>query len=252
MITKAKTSKLLQAVKDYKKQYLDKGLGELDESGTRLLINDFLTKILCYKMIEEVKTEYMIRGTYADYVVQINGNRHFLVEVKALSLNLSDKHIRQSINYGANEGIDWILLTNGRNFQLFKVIFEKPINAELVFSIDLADSTKLKSNCQSLEYLHKDAIIKDGLSDLWKKHSALSTKSLSKIIYSDEVAKFIQKKLKKKVGVRFDIDDIENAIKRIALEPMEIEVIKPTERKSKLERSSKANSNLNSNETSSN
>jgi predicted type IV restriction endonuclease len=231
MLTKAKSVKLIQAVKEYKRQYLDKGLGELDESGTRLLINDFLTNILCFKMIEEVKTEYMIRGTYADYVVQINGNRHFLVEVKALSLNLSDKHIRQSINYGANEGIDWVLLTNGRCFQLYKVLFEKPISADLVFSIDLQDSSKLKNNCLALEYLHKESIAKNGLNELWKKHSALSTKSLSKLIYSEEVAKFIQKKLKKKVGMKFDIEEIENAIKRVAFEPVEIELVKSAERK---------------------
>jgi len=194
----------------------------------------------------------MIRGTYADYVVQINGNRHFLVEVKALSLNLSEKHIRQSINYGANEGIDWILLTNGKNFQLFKVIFEKPINAELVFSIDLSDSAELKNNCQALEYIHKDSVTKDGLSDLWKKHSALSTKSLSKIIYSDEVAKFIQKKLKKKVGIKFDIEDIENAIKRIALEPMEIEVIKPTDRKVRNDKNNTNSNRLGQNEVQNN
>ena len=45
-------------------------------------------------------------------------------EVKALSLNLSSNHLRQSINYGANEGIDFVLLTNGRVFELYKVLFE--------------------------------------------------------------------------------------------------------------------------------
>ncbi len=35
------------------------------------MINSFLTDILNYLSIEEVKTEYMIKGTYADYVVQL-------------------------------------------------------------------------------------------------------------------------------------------------------------------------------------
>jgi hypothetical protein len=79
--------------------------------------------------------------------------------------------------------------------------------------------------------LHKESIAKNGLNELWKKHSALSTKSLSKLIYSEEIAKFIQKKLKKKVGMKFDIEEIENAIKRVAFEPVEIELIKSAERK---------------------
>jgi len=77
----------------------------------------------------------MIKGTYADYVIQIKGVRYFLVEVKSLSLELSEKHLRQAINYGANEGIEWALLTNGRQFELYRVLFNKPIEGKKVFSI---------------------------------------------------------------------------------------------------------------------
>src|SRR4051812_18270218 len=104
MLTPSKKSKMLNELKHYKKKFIDRN-SELDESGTRLMVNSFLTDVLGFTPIEEIKTEYMIKGTYADYMVQTNGIRHFLVEVKALSLELSDKHLRQTINYGANEGI---------------------------------------------------------------------------------------------------------------------------------------------------
>jgi len=235
MLTSSKLQKLTQSVKDYKKQFLDKPLGELDESGTRLLINHFLTEMLGYKTLEEVKTEYMIKGTYADYVVQLSGKRHFLVEVKALSLNLSDKHLRQSINYGANEGIDWVLLTNGKCFELYRVIFEKPISNELVFSIDLSDSNSFKSNAEQLQFLHKDSVQKDGLEALWKRYSVLSPKNLAKFIYSDEVVKFLQKELKKKYATKFELEDIEAAVIRIANDKViidDIKAIRKGERKS--------------------
>ena len=111
MLNANKQAKLLDALKKYSKKYLNSNLTELDESGTRLMINSFLMDVLGYAPIEEIKTEYMIKGTYADYVVQLGGTRHFLVEVKALSLNLAPAHLRQAINYGANEGIYWALLT---------------------------------------------------------------------------------------------------------------------------------------------
>src|ERR1700742_440601 len=123
MLTSSKRAKMLNALKAYKKKFLDKNLTELDESGTRLMINSFLSDVLGYLPIEEIKTEYMIKGTYADYVIQINGVQHFLVEVKALSLQLSEKHLRQTINYGANEGVEWALLTNGRQFDFYKILF---------------------------------------------------------------------------------------------------------------------------------
>ena len=231
MLSKNKILKFTQSIKDYKKRFLDKPLGDLDESGTRLLINHFLTEMLGYETLSEVKTEYMIKGTYADYVIQIGGKRHFLVEVKALSLNLSSNHLRQSINYGANEGIDFVLLTNGIVFELYKVLFEKPISHELIFSLNLSELTNLKIIADQLQYLHKDEVLKKGLDVLWDRHSALSPKNLSKLLFSDEVVKFLKKELKKKYNIKFDEVVIENAVKRIAMESVIIENFKPIKRK---------------------
>ena len=231
MLSKQKLLKFTQSIKDYKKKFLDKPLGELDESGTRLLINHFLTEMLGYETLSEVKTEYMIKGTYADYVIQIGGKRHFLVEVKALSLNLSANHLRQSINYGANEGIDFVLLTNGKVFELYKVLFEKPISQELIFSLDFSELSNLKVIADQLQYLHKDAVLKKGLDVLWDRHSALSPKNLSKLLFSTEVVKFLQKELKKKYSIKFDEVVIENAVKKIAMESVVIEDFKSIQKK---------------------
>jgi len=231
MLSTQKLLKFTQSIKDYKKKFLDKPLGELDESGTRLLINHFLTEMLGYETLSEVKTEYMIKGTYADYVIQIGGKRHFLVEVKALSLNLSSNHLRQSINYGANEGIDFVLLTNGRVFELYKVLFEKPISHELIFSLDFSELSNLKVIADQLQYLHKDAVLKKGLDVLWDRHSALSPKNLSKLLFSTEVVKFLQKELKKKYSIKFDEVVIENAVKKIAMESVVIEDFKSIQKK---------------------
>ena len=46
MLTPSKKSKLFNALKGYKKKYLDQDISELDESGTRIMINTFLTDVL--------------------------------------------------------------------------------------------------------------------------------------------------------------------------------------------------------------
>lgn len=51
MLTPAKRAKMQSALKAYKKTYLDKNLTELDESGTRLMINAFLSDVLGYTPI---------------------------------------------------------------------------------------------------------------------------------------------------------------------------------------------------------
>ena len=233
MLSTVKKTKLISAFKHYKKVYLDKGYGELDESATRLMINHFLTEILGYKMIEEIKTEYMIKGTYADYVVQTGENRHFLVEVKSFSLGLSEKHLRQTRNYGADEGIEWIILTNARKMELYKITFDKPVETTLVFSLDLSDNGMIKKNCNSLEYLHKDCVTKHELEKLWKKHSALSPTALSSYLFGKPVLSYIKRELNNKYKCRFSDEDISEGIKKILTNPICLENVKPVKSKKK-------------------
>jgi hypothetical protein len=226
MLTTSKKTKLLNAVKVYNKKYLHSKMTELDESGTRLMINTFLTDVLGFIPIEEVKTEYMIRGTYADYVIQIKAVRQFLVEVKALSFALSDKHLRQAINYGANEGIEWALLTNGKCFEFYKILFNKPIESRKVFSLDLSDASQLKNCVEVLQYIHKESIANKGLTLLWNKTCALDPLNIAGLLYAKPVTNFIKRTLKAKFKSKFSDEEIQASISRVIHEPIALENVK--------------------------
>lgn len=226
MLTKSKKSKLLGELKSYNKRFLRSKREELDESGTRLMINSFLTDVLGFTAIEEVKTEYMIRGTYADYVIQTKGMRHFLVEVKSLSLTLSAKHLRQTINYGANEGIEWALLTNGKQFDFYKILFHKPIESRLVISFDLCDAANLKNIVDIIQFLHKDAVQSKGLDKLWQKTIALDPRNVAGLLFGKPVTNFIKRTLKKKFRQQFAEEEIEIAINRIIHEQILLDDVK--------------------------
>lgn len=227
MISAGKSSKMLQSLKDYKKRYLSKNISDLDESGTRIMINTFLTSILGYQELEEIKTEYMIKGTYADYIVQIGGKRHFLVEVKAFSIDLSDKHLRQAINYGANEGIDWAILTNGRQFQLYKILFEKPISEKLIFEIDFtADDFNAKAALEQLIYLHRDAVVKKSLTDLWSRYSALEPLNIAGLLFSPQIISFLKKALKRKYNSKFGDEEIIDSLTEVVCEQIPADKLK--------------------------
>ena len=242
MLSTSKKNKLLNAVKSYSKKYLNNKVTELDESGTRLMINSFLTDVLNYLPLEEVKTEYMIRGTYADYVIQTKGCRHFLVEVKALSFSLSDKHLRQAINYGANEGIEWALLTNGKCFEFYKILFNKPIDWRKVFSFDLSDGSHMKECVELLQYIHREAIDNKGLSSLWNKTCALDPNHVAGLLYAPPVVNFIKRTLRSKFKSKFSDDEIQTAIGRVIHEPINSENVKPI--KGKRDKKKKAKTDM--------
>jgi len=227
MLTPSKKLKFIKALKNYKKKFLDNKLTELDESGTRLMINSFLSDVLGYLPIEEIKTEYMIKGTYADYVIQVKAQRHFLVEVKALSFQLSEKHLRQTINYGANEGIEWALLTNGKNFDFYKILFTKPIEARKIFSIDLNDDNSIRSYADQLQYLHREAVLKKSLRMLWNKCEAVHPLNIGAILYSKEVINTIKRLIKNKYGEKCEDDALFQSINRLLIESYDPDTIKP-------------------------
>jgi len=233
MLTPVKQSKLLDALKKYSKKYLNSGITELDESGTRLMINAFLTEVLGYAPIEEVKTEYMIKGTYADYVIQLQGTRHFLVEVKALSLNLAPAHLRQAVNYGANEGIYYALLTNGRLFEFYRIIVDGTVESRKIFAFDFTDATQLKNQIEVLQFLHKDAVAKKGLDFLWNKCAALEAANVAGVLYTEPVMNLIKKSLKERFNHKFTDEEIKAALNTVVSTAIPLDQVKHVKTKAK-------------------
>jgi len=225
MATKNQKQELYKKLQAYAKQYLKKEYKELDESATRLMINSLLTNVFGYIELEEIKTEYRIRGEYADYIIQLKRKKQFVVEVKSIQLDLNEKHLRQSVGYAANEGVDWIILTNGKQVELYRVLFGKPISTRKIFDFDLSDAKELKNMCEMLYLLTKKSVLRDELDHFWARFEALEPIKLSGHLYSSEVVRFLRKVLKSKTGLYFGDDDILDSIQKIV--STKIESVKP-------------------------
>lgn len=226
MATEHQRLQFEKRLREYRKKYLTKEANlELDESATRLMVNYFLTGVMGYVELDDIKTEYNIRGEYADYVIQLARKKHFVIEVKSIQIDLNERHLRQSISYAANEGIDWIVLFNGKQIQLYRVIFAKPISVHKVFDFDLSNLSTIKSASENLIYLTKPAVVKNEMENYWKRFDALTPASLIKTIYTADVIKSIRLKLKKNSGINFDQTDILNAVHELITN--ECQAVKP-------------------------
>jgi len=223
MPTLNQKSQLEKRLREYRKKYLTKKTNlELDESGTRLMVNYFLSEVLGYIELEDIKTEYSIRGEYADYIIQIARKKHFVIEVKSIQLDLNERHLRQSVSYAANEGIDWIMLFNGKQIQLYRVIFDKPIGIHKVFEYDLSDLKVLRQSSEDLVYLCKNATLKNELETYWKRFDALTPESLCKYLYTNEVVNCLRRKLRHSRGIPFTQEDVFEALHQIVIKENKI------------------------------
>ena len=100
-------------------------------------MTDLLDELFGYDKFSEITSDHMIRSTYCDLAVKLNGELALLVEVKANGLALKDQHIKRAVDYAANQGTDWVALTNGVHRQVYRVSFTKPIQHEVVVDLDL-------------------------------------------------------------------------------------------------------------------
>lgn len=221
MATDNQLKTLREDLKSYKRKYLRKEFATLNEADTRIMTNSFLTEILGYRELEEIKTEYRIKSEYADYVIQLKRKKHFVVEVKSIELDINEKHLRQSLSYAANEGIDWILLLNGREIQLYRVNFGKPISTTLIFKIDFMSSDDLKKTPELLWNLTKRAVEKGELEAFWKRTTALEPANLAKLVYSEEIVRRLRNDLKEQTGIYFQMEDVAASLAQIISEKVD-------------------------------
>lgn len=221
MATQTQIQALEKKLKAYKKRFLAKKYESLDEASTRLMINSFLTEILGYVEFDEIKTEYRISGTYADYVIQIGRKKHFIIEVKSISLDLNAKHLRQATNYAANEGIDWVLLTNGNIFALYRLLFTKPLSLKKVFSHDVRNEKNLRNIASDFILLSKKSVLKKELEKHWERFEIAEPVELSKLLYTKVVVSAIRKVMRQKAGLMFSEDEVLDALHTLITQPIE-------------------------------
>ena len=104
---------------------------DVGESDTVTIIVDMLAEIFGYDKYSEITSEHAIRGTFCDLAIKIDSVLQLLIEVKAIGLDLKDQYVKQAVDYAANQGVDWVVLTNGLVWRVYKVTFAKPIESEL-------------------------------------------------------------------------------------------------------------------------
>jgi predicted type IV restriction endonuclease len=96
----------------------------VSEADTVTVVKDLLSDLFGYDKYAEVTSEHAIRGTYCDLAIKLDGKLRLLLEVKSIGLQLNEKHIKQAVDYAANQGLDWVVLTNGIRWMLFQISFK--------------------------------------------------------------------------------------------------------------------------------
>jgi hypothetical protein len=188
---------------------------DVNESDTSMIVTDVLAEVFGYDKYSEVTRELCIRGTYCDLATRIEGKFQMLIEVKAIGLDLKDSHVKQAVDYAANQGIEWVALTNGNLWRVFRVIFAKPIDAELVLDIDLlALNPKNAEHLDSLYLLTRESMLKSGLYAYHDHLQATNKFYLAAVMLSDPVLETLRRELRRLSDVKLEVEKLREALKQ--------------------------------------
>ena len=179
---------------------------DVNESDTVSIVTDILADVFGYDKYLEVTSEFAIKSTYCDLAIKIDGNIEFLIEVKAIGIDLKDNHLSQVVNYAANHGTQWIILTNGLIWEIYKIRFERPIGCDLVCTIDFPEIiAKKKEDQEKLFIICKEGLNKGARKDFFEKVQSVNRFVAGALIRNDAVVNVIRKELRKmSPGIKVD------------------------------------------------
>lgn len=216
---------------------------DLNESDTVTIIVDMLSDIFGYDKYTEITSEFAIKKTFCDLAIRIDDNVKILIEVKSIGTNLKDNHLKQATDYGANAGIDWVVLTNGESWKVYKIIFSKPVEHELVYEFNIHDLKS--SNNEDIGYLFmlsKEAINKKGntLDEYHAQKKLVNPPMLAQIILHADVINAIKRTLKKvSSDTKVNNDEVISILLNDVLKRDALEDEKASEYKRKISRATK-------------
>ena len=198
---------------------------DISEADTVTLVKDLLSQAFGFDKYAELTGEFAIRGTFCDLGVKINEKLIELIEVKAVGIRLDDRHLRQVVDYAANQGVEWVILTNAVTWRLYNVVFSKPIDKRLVAELDMSAIDPRRKSDREVLYLFTKEGFQKGVHELARDRQVATSRYLlaALLLHNDNVLRTIKRELRRVVDVKVDEDQIakvlrEEVIKRDTLE----------------------------------
>ena len=187
---------------------------DVNESDTVTIITDILEEVFGFDKYSEITREYAIQGTYCDLAIKTGKRIEYLIEVKAIGIDLKEPHLRQAINYAAHEGIRWVVLTNGLIWQVHRVTLEDRISTTKLIEFDFTEINHRKKEDQEILFLLcKRGVSKDLIDEFYEYRQSVNRYSIAALLQTEPVVNSVRRELKRiKDGIKVTTEEIQTLI----------------------------------------
>ncbi|MBT5029343.1 MAG: restriction endonuclease subunit R [Nitrospinaceae bacterium] len=209
------TSKRIASVVPKFKKILEQARErDVNESDTVTIITDILEEVFGFDKYAEITREYAIQGTYCDLAIKIGKKVEYLIEVKAIGIDLKDTHLRQAVNYASQEGIRWVVLTNGIIWQVYRVTLEERVESTKLIEFDFTKLNPRKKDEQEMLFLLcKRGVQKDLIDEFYEYRQTVNRYTVGAVLLTEPVISVVRREVRKiKDGLKVSDEEIKELI----------------------------------------
>jgi len=233
-IPKKVSERFIKKTKKFQRVLKNASDRDVNEADTVTIISDILYEVFGFDKYNEITSEFAIRGTYCDLAVKIKDDIKYLIEVKAIGLHLKDHHLRQAVNYGANKGIQWVVLTNGLIWEIYNIRLEKSLQFDKICTIEFLNINPRKSEDQEMLFLLcKEGLSKAVIEEYQERIKILNRFVVGAMVLNSPTLELIRRELRRMTPrLRVDTAEIETILRNEVLkrEVIEGEVAKEAQK----------------------
>lgn len=192
---------------------------DANEAETRQRVERIFESVTGYDVFTHLSREHAVRGAgnteHMDFAIKLKPDKvSIVVELKRVGVDLSKKHLKQASHYAIDLGCEWVLLTNGREWEIYHVEFAQPPETTLVQRWNLLQDD-WSDLAESFDLISLRNMKKGTLAGLWEKQSALTPECLLSQILSEDSIRRLKNAIRKEAGVSVHPEDIVAAIRKL-------------------------------------
>ncbi len=118
-----------------------------------------------------------------------------------------------------NQGVQWVVLTNGVRWELYRIRFEKPVKHVLVSSFDFLDLNPKKSEDQEILFLlSSEGLDKLAREDYYERVKCVNRFVIGSLVLSDPIITLIRREINKlSKGLKVDKSEVDAILRNEVL-----------------------------------
>ena len=190
-----------------------------NEAETRRRIERMLERICGYDAFKHLSREDSVKGAgeteHADFTIRAKPDKISLVlEIKRVNIDLAKKHLNQAEQYATKLGCEWVVISNGRQWQLHHWDPSPPAEMQLVESWDVIHDAP-DQLAKKFDLISFQSVRRGALDKLWRKEKSLTPRALISGLVSEPALNCLRTVLRKEAGHRPNPEDIVSAMRKI-------------------------------------